>query len=193
MNKIYTKAGDQGDTGFLGAGRIRKDSPRIQALGSLDEANSALGMALSTEGLPEALRQTILRIQHDLFEAGSAAASGAPGFAAAVLDEETLWLESEIDRLEASIPPLDRFILPGGSAAGSQLHWARTVCRRAEREVVAAFVDETGREPLLRFINRLSDALFVIARASNHTLGRPETTWRSRGKSTDSNESGTGI
>ena len=190
MSKIYTKAGDHGDTGYLGAGRIRKDSPRVRALGALDETNSALGVVLATEGLPESIRETIRRIQNDLFEAGAAAASQTPDFAAALLEAETTWLESEIDRLEATIPPLDRFILPGGSAAGAQLHWARTVCRRSEREVVTAFVDEQGREPLLRFVNRLADALFVIARASNHALGRPETTWESRGKSHGTSEEG---
>lgn len=183
MTKIYTKAGDGGDTGYLGPGRIRKDSPRVQALGALDEANSALGTVLASDALPETLRGTLLRIQDDLFEAGAAVASASADFGASVLTAETEWLEGEIDRLEATLPPLDRFILPGGSATGAQLHWARTVCRRAEREVVAAFAEEPGRSALLGFVNRLSDALFVIARASNQALARPETTWISRGKS----------
>lgn len=180
MSKIYTRAGDNGATGYLGKGRIRKDSPRVQALGALDEANSAIGTVLALGTVPDDLARTLLRIQHDLFEAGAAVASAQADAAAALLDEETSWLEAEIDRIDATMPPLERFLLPGGSPAGAQLHWARTVCRRAEREVVAAFLEEPGREALLRFLNRLSDALFVVARAANLALSQVENTWESR-------------
>ena len=178
--KIYTKKGDAGQTSTLAANRLSKADARIRALGGLDETNAALGVVLAQPALPEPLRPTLARIQSLLFEAGAALASRELGEAAALLAAETGWMEGEMDRLDSEITPLKRFILPGGSSGGAALHWARTVSRRAETLVVAALAAESGWEPLLACLNRLSDLLFVLARWTNEQNGCPETIWRSR-------------
>ncbi|MBK8231155.1 MAG: cob(I)yrinic acid a,c-diamide adenosyltransferase [Candidatus Eisenbacteria bacterium] len=175
--KIYTKQGDGGETGLLGGGRVAKSEPRIHAIGALDELNAALGMVLATPELVDELRSTLLRVQNGLFEVGAALASPDPEANRETFPGETAWLEQIIDATEALLPPLDRFILPGGQSAGAGIHWARTLCRRAEREVVGAVGREPGRANLLAYLNRLSDALFVLARRANQLDGAAETPW----------------
>lgn len=175
--KIYTKQGDGGQTGLLGGGRVAKSESRIHAIGSLDELNAALGMVLAMEGVVDELRSTLLRVQNGLFEAGAALASPDPEANREVFPGETNWLEQVIDATESLLPPLDRFILPGGRGAGAGIHWARTLCRRAERDIVGAVGHEPGRANLLAYLNRLSDALFVLARRANQLAGAAETPW----------------
>jgi cob(I)alamin adenosyltransferase len=186
--RIYTRKGDHGQTGILGGGRLSKSDSRIRALGALDETNAALGLVLSTPEVPEEIRRVVLRIQVALFHVGAALASLDMTTAAEFFESETLWLEEEIDRAEGAIPELTRFILPGGGQVGAGLHWARTLARRAENQVVAALEEEgeggkpgAGRFPLAAWLNRLSDALFVLARLANHQEGVAETTWSPKG------------
>jgi cob(I)alamin adenosyltransferase len=179
--KIYTKTGDDGTTGLLGAGRVAKDDPRIDSYGTVDELNAVLGLARASGGLDPDADALVARVQDELFAVGAALADPDPNgrFHNAVAEEYAGRLEAEIDRLEAELPPLTRFILPGGSAAASHLHLARAVCRRAERLVV-----HLGRQPgvdvphhLIAYLNRLSDFLFVLARAVNHRSGVADTPW----------------
>ncbi len=179
--KIYTKAGDDGTTGLLGSGRVSKDDPRIDAYGTVDELNALLGVARSAGGLDADLDAMLARVQDELFAVGAALADPNPAgrFHNAVSGDLAGRLEAAIDRLEADLPPLTRFILPGGSPAASQIHLARTVCRRAERLVV-----HLGRQPgvdvpsdLVTYLNRLSDFLFVLARAVNHRSGVEDVPW----------------
>lgn len=177
--KIYTKTGDGGETSLFGGKRLRKDERRIEAYGTVDELNSHIGLilALDTEGL---LRDDLRHIQEDLFVLGADLATPA---GAAVKNKVRLTSESAgrierlIDAREKELKPLDSFILPGGSVLGAHIHIARTVCRRAERLVVAlAKQEEIGQEPVV-FLNRLSDFLFVLARAVNRRTGAGETPW----------------
>jgi cob(I)alamin adenosyltransferase len=178
--RIYTRKGDRGDTGTLGGGRLRKSDPRIRALGFLDELNAQIGVVLAGAGVPEPLQGPLRRIQDVIFEAGTALASPDPSGSDALFAAETAWLESEIDRMEAVLPPLTRFILPGGSVAAAGLHLVRTVARRAECQAVEAACGEDARMPLLTWLNRLSDALFVYARTANQMAGEAEQPWESR-------------
>jgi len=180
--RIYTRTGDRGETGILGGGRLAKSDPRIRALGSLDELGASLGMVLTASHLPAPVTAAVRRVQGALFEAGASLASPAAAAASyePFLREETVWLESEIDRMEETLPPLRSFILPGGGIPGATLHWARTVARRAETQVVDAALtlgEADVRASLLRWLNRLSDALFVMARAVNLQDGEAETPW----------------
>ena len=179
--KIYTKTGDDGTTGLLGAGRVGKDDPRIDSYGTVDELNAVLGLARASGGLDAPADALVARVQDDLFAVGAALADPDPKgkFHNAVAEGYATRLEAEIDRLEAGLAPLTQFILPGGSPAAAQLHLARTVCRRAERLVV-----QLGRQPgvdvphsLVAYLNRLSDFLFVLARAVNHRSGVADTPW----------------
>jgi cob(I)alamin adenosyltransferase len=178
--KIYTKSGDQGETSLWGGGRVMKSHPRVNAYGTVDEANSMIGLALSfvpeKEGL---LVERLIRIQHELFQVGSelATQNGAKNTCPFVGDGEIARLEVEIDEMEASLPALQNFILPNGSAAGSALHLARTIVRRSERECVDLGHSEPLRQELIRYLNRLSDYLFVLARFVNQILGKSETKW----------------
>jgi cob(I)alamin adenosyltransferase len=169
--KIYTKTGDDGTTGLLGSGRVGKDDPRIESYGTVDELNAMLGLARASGGLDAELDGLLARVQDDLFAVGAALADPNPlgKFHRAVAEAHASRLESEIDRLEAELPPLTQFILPGGGPAAAQIHLARTICRRAERLVV-----HLARQPgvdvphlLVAYLNRLSDFLFVLARAVN--------------------------
>jgi cob(I)alamin adenosyltransferase len=178
MARIYTKTGDDGTTGLLGGVRISKDSPRIRAYGSLDELNALLGV-ISSYPLAEPVRKILRQIQDDLFTVGAILALpegtcvkdlGIPG----ITDTAIQVLESEIDECAGCLPPLDRFILPGGSTAGAMLHLARTVARRAERRCVALALGGTVPPEILRYMNRLSDLLFVLARLVNHQDLQPE-------------------
>lgn len=180
--KIYTRTGDAGTTALFGGGRVSKDHPRIAAYGTVDEANSLIGLALADlhdEPDAETLAELLVQIQGELFELGADLATPADAKAAAprVTEEHIDRLETAIDRLEADLAPLKQFILPGGTRAAATLHVARTVCRRAERYAVSAH-EVSPLSPLaLRYLNRLSDLLFVAARWANATAGRSDTVW----------------
>ncbi len=164
--KIYTKRGDTGETGLFGGERVQKDHLRIRTYGTLDELNSVLGILQAQSGVPGLLRETVARVQAELFQLGAELATprGKAVPSGLLGDDEILLLEQAIDSMEAVLPPLQSFILPGGSLAASYLHLARTVARRGERELVALNRAEPLREPVLRYLNRLSDYLFVAAR-----------------------------
>ena len=176
--KIYTRTGDSGETSLFDGTRVPKSEARVSTYGDVDELNAFLGLARATSD-DEQLRAMLERIQRDLFALGSRLADPSHRIAervtkAAVTAEDIARLESWIDTLENELQPLRRFILPGGVAAGAYLHVARTVCRRAERAMVA--LGELEPE-LLVYVNRLSDLLFVMARAANHRAGTAETEW----------------
>jgi cob(I)alamin adenosyltransferase len=178
--KIYTKTGDAGDTSLFDNSRVSKADPRVDAYGEVDEVNACLGAALAA-GMSPDIAAVLTSIQKDLFAVGARLADPATRIAervtkAAVTSQQIELLEATIDRLETELPPLRRFILPGGSPAGSFLHLARTVCRRAERRVVGLGPDAVEPDVIV-YLNRLSDLLFVMARVVNHRTGIPETEW----------------
>ena len=178
--KIYTKTGDRGETSLFAGGRVRKDSPRVEAYGTVDELNACLGMICAQ--LPDGeVLECLRRIQIELFDLGADLATPVTAVTRKDIprarEEQTLRLEEWIDRYEEELPPLTRFILPSGSLAGATLHFARTVCRRAERLVVALEQTEQVNPELIRYLNRLSDLLFVLARLVNQRAQMPETTW----------------
>ena len=183
--KIYTKTGDNGETGLFGGGRVRKDAPRIEAYGTIDELNALLGVVRAAE-IPDEIDHLIRRIQGDLFAIGAELATVDPEKHGTHMigPDEIADLEATIDSLEANLPALTHFILPDGNAAGSSLHFARTVCRRAERLLVhlAETSDEKFSDDVLIYLNRLGDLLFVVARAVNHAAGVAETKWLGRGE-----------
>jgi cob(I)alamin adenosyltransferase len=177
--KIYTKTGDTGDTSLFDGTRVRKDDARVDAYGEVDELNTWIGVVLAA-GPDRELADALLQIQRDLFALGAQLADPvdkiAPRVSKAVIGEpDVVRLEGLIDRFEEELPPLRRFILAGGAPAAAALHVARAVCRRAERRMVglAPPVDAV----LLRYVNRLSDLLFVLARVVNHRAGVAETEW----------------
>jgi len=177
--KIYTRTGDTGDTSLVGGTRVRKSDPRVDAYGDIDELNAWLGLARASSSDRE-LDDELARVQRDLFALGAQLADPADKIAgriakAALGDDDVARLERLIDRGEAELPPLKRFILAGGSPAGAALHVARTVCRRAERRMVS--LQPPVDAALLRYVNRLSDLLFVFARVVNHRAGSVETEW----------------
>lgn len=176
--KIYTKTGDKGETSLYKGGRVPKDEPRLEAYGTLDELNSVLGLAAShlpREAELGTVRQEVARIQKDLFSLGAQLATrGDEKPAWHIKPEDIQALETAIDRMETELEPLRTFILPGGHPAGAGFHLARTVCRRAERGVVTLGRDESLDPQIVQYLNRLSDYLFVLARFTNHRLGRPE-------------------
>lgn len=179
--KIYTKTGDDGTTGLLGPGRVPKDHARIAAYGTVDELNAALGVARSLQ--PDSASDLLLgELQAELFAAGAALADPDPNgrFHNAVSAKMVTRLEERIDALEGELPPLRQFILPTGTPAAAQVHLARTICRRAEREVVhlAQQPDEHVPEGLIVYLNRVSDFLFVLARAVNQRAGVSDVPWR---------------
>jgi cob(I)alamin adenosyltransferase len=181
--KIYTKAGDAGDTGLFGGARVSKANPRIEAYGTLDELNAVLGMALADNKVPFELASTLTRIQNELFQLGSELATPVERRAPAELVAEAhiVALEREIDLMEATLPALRNFILPGGAGSttgAALLHFARTVCRRAEREVVVLNSNEKMRGEVLKYLNRLSDFLFVSSRFVNHKAGVADVEWK---------------
>jgi cob(I)alamin adenosyltransferase len=177
--KIYTKGGDTGQTGLFGGQRVSKDHKRIQTYGTLDELNAVLGMALAEPGAPAALSSRLLRVQGELFQAGAELATPrdkSPGIE--LIDEPQVEaLEREIDEMETDLPPLKNFILPGGTRLAAVLHLARTVCRRAERELVSLHHDDPVRPVLMRYLNRVSDHLFVSARWANLQGKVTDTPW----------------
>jgi cob(I)alamin adenosyltransferase len=184
MAKIYTRTGDDGETGLFGGGRVRKDDLRIEAIGSVDELNAALGVVraeLSRGGTaPADLDALVAQMQHRLFDVGAELASPRPSERGTNLvgDTNVSELEAAIDRFSAQLEPLREFILPGGVPLAAQLHLARCVCRRAERRLVQLIDREPIRGELLRYLNRLSDLLFVFARAANQANGAPDVTWQ---------------
>jgi cob(I)alamin adenosyltransferase len=181
---IYTGGGDRGETGLFGGGRVPKDDPRVEAYGAVDELNAVLGSARAA-GLPEDLDALLARIQAELFVLGADLAtppdSTARGDRVVRLAEGAARsLEPEIDRLDARLPPLKTFLLPGGSPGGAALHHARTVCRRAERRLVTLARQADVSPTAIPYMNRLSDLLFVMARSANARAGCPETPWNPR-------------
>lgn len=175
--KIYTRGGDRGETSLLGGGRIRKDHERIEAYGTIDELNSFIGVARA-EWDRGPLDGELAQIQNDLFEIG-AHLSANPGDSrfAGVPSPRTESLEKSIDRMEEKLAPLKNFILPGGSKEAAQLHVARTVCRRAERLVVALHDSTEAMQATITYLNRLSDYFFVAARFANHSRGTSDVEW----------------
>ena len=177
--KIYTRTGDTGETSLFDGTRARKDDARVDAYGEVDELNAWLGLVRAAP-LDPALDEEVVAIQRDLFALGAQLADPADRLAprvtkAVIGDDQVVRLEQLIDRLEEQLPPLRRFILAGGTPAGAALHIARTVCRRAERRIVS--LDPPVDPVLVRYVNRLSDLLFVLARAVNHQGHVPETEW----------------
>ena len=178
--KIYTKTGDDGETSLFDNSRVSKANARVNAYGEVDELNACLGAARAA-GLDADLAGLVEGLQKELFAVGARLADPGKRIAghvnkAAVGEDDIARLEQAIDRLEAELPPLRRFILPGGSPAGAVLHLARTICRRAERCVVGLGPGAV-ESPVIVYLNRLSDLLFVMARAANHRAGVPETEW----------------
>ncbi len=180
MTRIYTRTGDAGETGLFGGGRVSKDDLRVEAYGSVDELNAAVGAVRSLEIDPE-LDRHLARVQEQLFSVGSHLATPPQARArSAIPPVEAAWsveLEKAIDGWEAELPALTRFLLPGGSRSGAALHVARCACRRAERRVVALHRKARMEEAVLVYLNRLSDFLFVAARVANHRAGAPEVLW----------------
>ena len=179
--KIYTKTGDAGETGLFAGARVRKDDARIEAYGTVDELNAAVGV-VRCETLPPEIEQTLERVQSELFSVGAELATPQPQkHGLAIIDEPHIaLLERAIDNLEAGLPPLRNFILPGGSRAGALLHVARGICRRAERRVVT-LAHAPGNEislHIIRYLNRLGDYLFVAARFANVEAGAGEVSWQ---------------
>jgi len=189
--KIYTKAGDAGETGLFGGERIAKDNARVEAYGAVDELNCALGMAraaLASDSALHAQDVLLTRLQSELFDLGAELATPPQRLETRLAsriplasDERVAALEREIDRMEAELEPLKTFILPAGTPAAAALHLARAICRRAERRTVTlshADADaDTVRPEALRYLNRLSDLLFVMARYANHRAGLPDVPW----------------
>jgi cob(I)alamin adenosyltransferase len=174
LSKITTRTGDRGETGLGDGTRVPKDSARVQALGDLDELNSALGVLLA-EDVPAAMREALAQVQQDLFDLGGEVS--IPGHA--LLKEASVArLEGLVEAWNADLPALKEFILPGGSRAAAAAHLARTVCRRAERSLVCLGRTEAVGAVARRYLNRLSDALFVAGRALNRHAGRTDVQWR---------------
>jgi len=177
LMKIYTKTGDAGQTGLFGGQRVAKDALRVQAYGTVDECNAVVGLARAA-GLDPGLDAILAMVQNQLFVVGADLAT--PGESAnipRVGDDEVLFLEQWIDTLEVELEPLRQFILPGGTPGAAQLHLARTTCRRAERWAVSLAHEEPISPHVLTYLNRLSDFLFVAARAANARAGTPDVPW----------------
>lgn len=172
LSKIVTRTGDKGTTGLADGTRVQKDDPRIHCLGSVDELNSHIGLLLC-EAMPEDMRKLLLQVQNDLFDLG-----GTLAYPVAPFPESRLaCLDEAIARYNAYLPPLSEFILPGGTRAASLCHVARTVTRRAERDLVTLSHNEEVPTHGLPYLNRLSDLLFVLSRVLNRSSGQAETLW----------------
>ena len=173
LSKIYTRTGDDGTTGLGDGTRVAKDSARVNAYGTVDEANSTIGLLLAAE-LPDGVRELLTRIQHQLFDLGGELC--IPGHAA-VFDADVDALEARLDHYNDDLPPLKDFILPGGGEAAARCHIARTVVRRAERDAVTLSRHDAVRPQAIRYLNRLSDLLFVLARVLARSNGHGEVLW----------------
>ena len=182
--KIYTKTGDTGDTGLFGGARVSKASPRVDAYGEVDELNSAVGWARVAVSNPD-LDALLNQIQNDLFEVGAELGSTddrkKKSAMPLIAEPQVEALERAIDEYEEGPPALTSFVLPGGSEGAARFHLARCVCRRAERSLVALGTQENLRGELLRYVNRLSDLLFVLARYANHVAGVEDIPWKGQG------------
>jgi cob(I)alamin adenosyltransferase len=199
INRVYTRQGDQGQTALAGGQRVPKDGSRIIAYGAVDELNSFIGVARATllEMADDAsqlcgLAAILLRVQHELFNLGSILATLPADVhpkQARVTDAEVAQLEQEMDKMNEGLPPLRSFVLPGGCRLNAELHVCRTVCRRAERDLVTLAREESVPPETVRYLNRLSDALFVWSRWASHVALAPETLWEPN--QTSSGRSGT--
>lgn len=174
LSKIYTRTGDDGTTGLGDGSRVPKDSLRVDAFGTVDEANSAIGVVLANEVVPVRVREALTEVQHDLFELGGELC--IPGHSA-VKDSYIERLERDLDEFNADLPALEEFILPGGGQAAAACHLARTIVRRAERASTALADKEPVRPEVLRYLNRLSDLLFVVARVLSRAESGSEVLW----------------
>jgi len=180
LNKIYTRTGDNGTTGLVDGSRIAKHAARMEAVGAVDEANSAIGLAVvSLAG--SAYQALLTRIQNDMFDLGADIATPGDDFAPSqmtlrIVATQATWLEEQIDRLNENLPPLTSFILPGGSEGAARVHVARASVRRAERALTALAADDPVNPAALAYVNRLSDYLFVLARAVN-AAGEGDVLW----------------
>ncbi len=174
LSKIYTRTGDDGTTGLGDGSRVAKDSLRVNAYGTVDEANSCIGLMLASEAMPDDIRDLLVRVQHQLFDLGGELC--IPGHAA-IFDADIDALEARLDHYNDDLPPLKDFILPGGGEAAARCHVARTVVRRAERETVSLSREEPVRPQAVHYLNRLSDLLFVLARVLARSSGHGEVVW----------------
>ncbi len=174
LSKIYTRTGDDGTTGLGDGTRVSKDSPRVEAYGTVDELNSVIGLLL-THTLPKAIHDCLVGVQHRLFDLGGELC--LPGHMA-IGQHHVDELEQVLDALNANLSPLKEFILPGGSTAAAVCHVARSICRRAERRVISLRKQEQISKVIVQYLNRLSDLLFVIARTLNVQAGRQDVLWR---------------
>jgi cob(I)alamin adenosyltransferase len=184
LTRIYTRLGDAGETHLGDMSRVSKLHPRVEAYGTVDELNAVIGVALLAPGLPEAFAEWLRRVQNDLLDVGADLAVPPPQDSPEkaqrprlrVDPKYTEWLEQRCDEVNAKLEPLRSFVIPGGTPAASQLHVCRTVCRRAERRALA--VGEDGNPEVVRYLNRLSDLLFILSRAANEQRGEaPEPLW----------------
>jgi len=175
LSKIYTRTGDDGTTGLGDGSRVAKDDLRVAAFGDTDEANSAIGMVLAVRDIPDEVRRCLVEVQHKLFDLGGELAT--PGYRA-IKDGDIDWLETQLDGFNEHLPPLKEFILPGGGPAAAACHLARTITRRAERSTWALAKRDAVPAEITKYLNRLSDLLFVIARILARYEGGSEVLWR---------------
>ena len=188
ITKVYTRTGDRGETALVGGRRVAKDSPRVDAYGAIDELNSVVGLARvfneedrAAGEAHEFLDEVLCRIQDELFDLGSELATPPEYFTAGMYrvgDEEVKRLEKLMDRCQKDLEPLQSFVLPGGGRIGAYLHQCRTVCRRAERDILRLSRREEVNPTLLKYVNRLSDLFFVLARWISKQSGEPEYLWQ---------------
>ena len=177
LTRIYTRLGDGGETHLGDMSRVPKTDSRIEAYGTVDELNAAIGMALALPGVPERFAEWLQRVQNDLFDVGAdlSVPSGGDRSRLRVGTEQTAWLEAACDEANAELPGLKSFVLPGGAPLAAQLHVCRTVCRRAERRTIAC--GDAVSPECVRYLNRLSDLLFILSRAANVAAGAEEPLW----------------
>ncbi len=175
LSKIYTRTGDDGSTGLGDGSRVAKDSARVEAYGTVDEANSAIGVVLAVAAVPEDVRRCLVEVQHDMFELGGELC--IPGHSAVEADFIKR-LENDLDDFNKNLPALKEFILPGGGEAAAACHLARTVVRRAERRTNSLAASESVRPEVIHYLNRLSDLLFVIARVLSRVESGEEVLWK---------------
>lgn len=175
LSKIYTRTGDDGSTGLGDGSRVAKDSLRVEAYGTVDEANSAIGVVLAADKVPDDIRDLLTTVQHQMFDLGGELC--IPGHAA-IFDADVDALERQLDHYNEDLPALKDFILPGGGEAAARCHLARTIVRRAERATVALSRHEAVRAEAIRYLNRLSDLLFVLSRVLARADGQGEVLWR---------------
>lgn len=178
LSKIYTRTGDEGTTGLSNGSRVAKDNIRICVIGTIDELNSTIGLVLSCP-LDDSIQKLLIDIQHKLFNIGGELS--LPGYAL-IHDSNVSWLETELDKLNENLSPLKDFILPGGTTPAASCHLARSICRRAERELVSLKSEEDVPEAIMKYVNRLSDFLFVLARHINKQQNHPDVLWNASKK-----------